>query len=85
MEFHVSDAVPYIAETLVIWDYLISIDDEVALLWAFLKTIVDQIFVLSESLPRDISPNLGYVPYVISELAAFQLLHSFLPKFFDTT
>ncbi|SJL13917.1 uncharacterized protein ARMOST_17367 [Armillaria ostoyae] len=29
MEFHVSDAVAYIAETLIIWDYLISIDDEV--------------------------------------------------------
>ncbi|KAK0229516.1 hypothetical protein EDD85DRAFT_1026530 [Armillaria nabsnona] len=65
MEFQVSDAVPYIAETLIIWDYLISIDDEVALFWAcfgllklegsrlsdmleiVLKTIVDQIFVLS--------------------------------------
>ncbi len=43
------------------------------------------IMMISESLPRDISPNLGYVPYVISELAAFQLLHSFLLKFFDTT
>ncbi|PBK60613.1 hypothetical protein ARMSODRAFT_1026352 [Armillaria solidipes] len=47
MEFHVSDAVAYIAETLIIWDYLISIDDEVALFWAFLKKIVDQNFVLS--------------------------------------
>ncbi|KAK0224419.1 hypothetical protein EDD85DRAFT_959549 [Armillaria nabsnona] len=102
MEFYLSVAVACIAETLVIWDYLISIDDEVALFWAcskfikiklqlsevlktVLKSIVDRVFVLSESLPWDISPNLGFAPYVISELVAFQLLHSLLPKSFDTT
>ncbi|KAK0224421.1 hypothetical protein EDD85DRAFT_795863 [Armillaria nabsnona] len=64
MEIYLFLAVGCIAYTLVIWDYLISIEDEVALFWAcskfiktglqlsevsetVLKTIVDQIFVLS--------------------------------------
>ncbi|KAK0432667.1 hypothetical protein EV421DRAFT_2040607 [Armillaria borealis] len=34
MEFNVSESAAYMAKTVILWDYLISIDDEVALIWA---------------------------------------------------
>ncbi|KAK0442415.1 hypothetical protein EV421DRAFT_2019530, partial [Armillaria borealis] len=50
MEFHASDAVAYIAETLIIWDYLISIDDEIALFWSSRRSWIKFLFFLNRYL-----------------------------------
>ncbi|SJL03353.1 uncharacterized protein ARMOST_06707 [Armillaria ostoyae] len=50
MEPHLSNALAYIAETLFVWEYLISIDDEVALFWARFNFIALEGSRLSETL-----------------------------------
>ncbi|PBK60595.1 hypothetical protein ARMSODRAFT_721351 [Armillaria solidipes] len=50
MEFRLSDALAYIAGTLVTWDYLISIDDEVALFWSSRRTLIKFLFFVNRYL-----------------------------------
>ncbi|PBL00069.1 hypothetical protein ARMGADRAFT_528884 [Armillaria gallica] len=50
MEFHLFDAVAYIAEPLIIWEYLISIDDEVAFFWSSRRSWIKFLFFVNRYL-----------------------------------
>ncbi|KAK0238518.1 hypothetical protein EDD85DRAFT_950716 [Armillaria nabsnona] len=50
MESHLSNTLTYVTETLFVWEYLISIDDEVALFWACFNFITLEGSRLSETL-----------------------------------
>ncbi|PBK87106.1 hypothetical protein ARMGADRAFT_1066174, partial [Armillaria gallica] len=49
MEFNVSGSAAYMAKTVVLWDYLISIDDEVSLIWACFNFITLVVLCVSEA------------------------------------
>ncbi|SJL12063.1 uncharacterized protein ARMOST_15484 [Armillaria ostoyae] len=51
LDIRVTEVARYVTRSFILWDYLISIDNEVDLVGIVLKKIVDQISVLCESLP----------------------------------